>query len=335
VARSAEHALQQRPPATPEKAVGQRHLKVVKDSRPIDPPRLNEAVGPQRYTIDEMTELVRREWMTAGASSTVAEPSTPSFALTLPRVFDEESVVFTATGGDYWNALQQDPEKYFVGTGWDPSSRTVTARTSGVSPFVSVSVLAAKDFMFFNVDPVASYQSVKRTVTRARDEALAEFRRRLDVVAATYAQMPPRDVVLYLTESLGLGQLTTARAVDVSPTAIRKWRRGDSPRPERRAQLAQFAALCDVLTESGVHDPASWLDIPVSAESTVTKLDLFVAGRGDLVLLLASGLSEPQETLDLFVPDWRDRFPTDAEYEVITLDDGSRAVVPRLERQPG
>jgi hypothetical protein len=147
--------------------------------------------------------------------------------------------------------------------------------------------------------------------------------------------MSPRDVVLYLTEILGVGQLATARAVEVSPTAIRKWRRGDSPRPERRAQLAQFAALSEALSESGVHDPASWLEIPVSAESTLTKLDLFVAGRGDHVLLLSAGLSEPQETLDMFAPGWRVRFPIDAEYEVIELNDGSRAVVPRLERQPG
>jgi hypothetical protein len=319
--------LQQRLPVNEEAGRRGTHLKLIEDPRPIEPPRLNEAVSPRSFKEDELTELVRRTWMTAGASSTVESGTWVPFRI--PRVFDDDSVVVTATGID-WSTLA---EKYFVGISGDPSSVTVTARTSGVSPFISVQ--AAKDFAFFNVDPVASYQSVRRTAFRARDEALAEFRRRLDVSAATYSQKSPRDVVLYLTEDLGVGQLATARAVDVSPTAVRKWRRGDSTRTEHRARLAQFAALCEVLSETGLHDPASWLDIPISTESILTKLDLFVAGRADLVLLLAAGLSEPQETLDMFAPDWRVRFPTDAEYEVIELNDGSRAVVPRLERQPG
>jgi hypothetical protein len=323
--RSGGAALQERAATTAEDGTRRGpQLRIVDDAQPIEAnpieaPRINEATFGRRVEVKDLADEVRRAWVTAGASSAVQEP-TEWIPFKMPRVVEDEPRFFTATGFNR-NVAEQDPMRYYVALGAD-APRVTTAQTVDVIP----------GFTFFNVDPIESYQSVRRSAIRGRDQALAEFRRRLDASAATYSQMSPRDVVIYLTEILGVGQLATARAVAVSPTAVRKWRRGESARTEHRSRLAQFAALCEVLTETGLHDPASWLEIPISTESILTKLDLFVAGRGDLVLLLAAGLSEPQETLDLFAPDWRARFPTDAEYEVIELDDGSRAVVPRLER---
>jgi hypothetical protein len=180
-----------------------------------------------------------------------------------------------------------------------------------------------------NTDPLKSHRRARTTAQDSREDALSAVRRRLDVSKAVYAQMPPSDVVRYLVDDLGVGQLTTSRAVGVSPTAVRKWRRGEQARPEHRSALASFAAFVSLLTELGLHDPAGWLDIPVSTESTLSPLDLFVSGRPDLVLLQASRLADPHETLDAFDPEWRMTYPIDSEYEVVTLDDGSRSAVPR------
>jgi transcriptional regulator with XRE-family HTH domain len=189
--------------------------------------------------------------------------------------------------------------------------------------------MALLGFEELNVDPLSAYRSNQRVVAESREEALAEIRRRLDAATALHARKSPGDVVAYLSESIGVGQLSIARALRVSPTAVRKWRRGESARPEHRARLAQFAALSGLLDDLGPHDPAGWLDIQVSNESELTPLDLFLAGRSDLVVLLGAELADPQETLDEFDGSWRTKFGTDPDYEVVTLADGSRSVLPK------
>lgn len=180
-----------------------------------------------------------------------------------------------------------------------------------------------------NVDRTIEYRRAAAKLNRSRERVLSDFRRRLDGKTATYVQREPRDVVVTLTRDGGIGQLLIAKAVGVTPTAVRKWRRGETARPEYRRRLAQFAALIELLDEAGVHDPGGWLSIPVSSESTVSPVDLYLAGRSDLVLLLAHRLDEPYAVLDAFNPDWRAVFGIDEEYEVIEMADGSRSAVPR------
>ena len=153
---------------------------------------------------------------------------------------------------------------------------------------------------------------------------------RLDQARAAYvAHRSPRELSQHLTDELGIGQLAIARALGVTPTAVRKWKRGDAARPEHRDRLAQLAALCDRLLDLGLHDPAGWIEIPVSTASPITPLDLFTLGRPELAVLLATGATNPQETLTALDPDWRTKFIVDPDYEVVTLADGSRTAVPR------
>jgi hypothetical protein len=180
-----------------------------------------------------------------------------------------------------------------------------------------------------NLDPVAQYRRARQSAKRASDDALDEIRRRLDKVKSEHAQSSPRDVLTFLADDLGVGQLTTARAVGVTPTAVRKWSRGDTAKPEHRGRLASFAAFCSLLMEMGLHDPAGWIDIPISDQSTLTPLDLFTAGQPDLAVLLGAGLADPQETLDAFDANWRESYAPDPDYEVIALADGTRSAVPR------
>ncbi len=180
-----------------------------------------------------------------------------------------------------------------------------------------------------NIDPVARYRHLRRGLDTARGETLKEIARRLDAAKGQYSAQAPASVVAYLTDDLGAGQLLTARALGVTPTAVRKWRRGEAARSEHRSHLSEFAAMCALLGDAGMHDPAGWLDIPISSQSTLKPLDLFTSGRSDLVVLLGSQLADPQETLDSFNPRWREEFPTDPDYEVVTLADGSRSAIPR------
>jgi transcriptional regulator with XRE-family HTH domain len=185
-------------------------------------------------------------------------------------------------------------------------------------------------FSATNLTPLDEFVAAKRRAKEAQLAALHDIQRQLDKEKAAFAQRSPADVVRELTDDLGLSQLAIARAIDVSPTAVRKWRRGESTRPEHRDTLALLGAFARVL-ERHVHDPSGWMEIPVSAQSTITPLDLFVGRALDLAVLFAAGLSDPDETLGAFKPDWRKEYGRDPDYEVVTLRDGSRSAVPRRE----
>lgn len=307
-------------------------------------------VGRQRGTIDIGNAVVvpyeTAEVPTAGVSNSVAdlneagwrtsayyEPSRtydivwvdPSYQRGRP--LGKPSELLPANFGSFRAAFWPTT----VGDSFALVSEALTSQTIAYFDAFSDLGNSVLSFSPVNVDPVHDHRELIGVLKRSRTDMLAGIRRQLDVAKAERAQEAPRDVVLALTLELGVGQLLAARAVGVSPTAIRKWRRGDQARPARRAQLAQFAAMCDLLRRTDLHDPAGWLEIPISSDSTLTPLDLYVEGRADLVVALANRLSDPHETLDAFDREWRVRFPIDREYEVITLDDGSRSAVPRLE----
>lgn len=181
-----------------------------------------------------------------------------------------------------------------------------------------------------NVTPIGELAAARRYASQARAAAVRDVQRQLDKEKAAFAQRSVAGVIGELSDQLGMSQLVMARALNVSPTAIRKWRRGEAARPEHRDALASLAAFARVL-ERHVHDPAAWMEIPISGQATLTPLDLFEAKRSDLAVLFAAGVSDPDETLSAVIPDWRQRFESDVDYEVVRLQDGSRSAVPRME----
>jgi DNA-binding transcriptional regulator YiaG len=181
-----------------------------------------------------------------------------------------------------------------------------------------------------NVDLVVRYRSEREHVRESREGVLEALKRRLETREAAYRRRRVQDVVAELHEVVGLNQLTMARALGVTSAAVRKWLRGENARPEIAARLFRLVALLDLLKEAGVEEPAGWIDVPVSVESTLTPLNLFTAGRPDLVLLLANDAADPYEVLDEYDPDWRSRFAPDRFHKVVTLPGGDRAIVPRI-----
>src|SRR5579872_5678105 len=78
-----------------------------------------------------------------------------------------------------------------------------------------------------NVDLVANHRRAIAKAKVSEEQLFADFRKQLDAASAVRAQQDPRTVVMELAQDHGIGQLLTARSVGVSPTAVRKWRRGE------------------------------------------------------------------------------------------------------------
>jgi hypothetical protein len=289
-----------------------------------------------RLTLDDAAEAWHRALAaTAGVSNTITDRthgildrSEYDLCYGAPRArwwptsgvaYNEGGPVEDLLIGAYLHATRIDPVELGGGVlvvGPQPNAESVVERLSPADPLP------------VNVDAISAYRAARRAAADGQRDALSHVTKSLDVAAAAYALVPPEDVISQLAD-MGFSQLVMARALGVTPTAVRKWRRGDPPKAEHRGRLASFAALCSQLTEMGLHDPAGWLDIPISGQSTLTPLDLFVAGRADLGALLGGRVLEPQEALDAFDSSWRENYPIDPDYEIVMLRDGSRSAVPR------
>lgn len=122
----------------------------------------------------------------------------------------------------------------------------------------------------------------------------------------------------------GMSWRDIARVSGVSASAVRKWRAGESPSPERRMALAVICAVVDLLQELPIEDPAAWLEVQVLPGYTVTGMDLLREGRYETLLDYAGQRLTPRETLDRFDADWRTKYSQD--FEVFSASDGSRAI---------
>lgn len=128
--------------------------------------------------------------------------------------------------------------------------------------------------------------------------------------------------------AMGFSWRDVARMVSVSVPAVQKWRRGETATGENVRKLARILALCDLVHQRfHVEHPAAWLEIPVLDGVLVNPMDLYIAGRADLVLELASGHPNVRHLLDEFDTDWRDHYAT--EYEVHIDGDGVPALQER------
>jgi transcriptional regulator with XRE-family HTH domain len=298
--------------------------------------KVNQEPKP-RVKMDELNEAWRRAVSaTAGASNAIADHTYGLFGereYDLRYVTPKAGLLPTAATTIYFDPSLDDdlrfdwvesyPQMYPLELGGGISIVGSQPNAESV-----VEYLIPTDPTPVNVDPVAEYRTARRVAAEGQRDALAHISKNLDATTAVYAQDAPQDVIRRLTD-LGVSQLSIARALGVTPTAVRKWRRGETAKSDHRARLARFAAMYSLLTETGLHDPAGWLDIPISRESTLTPLELFISGRADITVLLGARLLEPQEALDGFDPEWRQTYPVDPDYEVVMLQDGSRSAVPR------
>lgn len=77
-----------------------------------------------------------------------------------------------------------------------------------------------------------------------------------------------------------------------------------------------------------VDEIASWFEMPLTW-APVTPIDLYAAGRADLVFDYASEHPDPERLMDEFDPQWREHYRSD--FDVVTASDGNLSIV-RKER---
>ncbi len=130
---------------------------------------------------------------------------------------------------------------------------------------------------------------------------------------------------------LGFTRSHVALMVGVDVPTLAQWRgvRHQPREPMSADVLAKVAALLDVCTlvrnTSFVPDVAAFFETPVLADAPIRPMDLYAAGRVDLVLDWASRMvQDPAALLSAFDPGWRERYHS--EYEVFEAADGDLAI---------
>jgi hypothetical protein len=153
----------------------------------------------------------------------------------------------------------------------------------------------------------------------------------VDQRTAQVGMQEPRELLDALGVEWGLSWAGIARLLHVSETAIRKWRRGDQITPENRRRLARLVSMLEMLKASKypVNDPASWLEMRVSDDATVTPVDLYAANRIDLIFELAGRRKSSHDVLAEFDPEWRSTYAVDQRFTVVDAADGHKAIVMR------
>lgn len=179
-----------------------------------------------------------------------------------------------------------------------------------------------------SLDDLVDEAGYLRNRSRLLNNDIAEVHNHaLDVqLQARTDEAAKRSVIDLLAElaDLGLSWRDIARLVGVSVPALRKWRHGDPASGQNRRAVAQLLAFIDVLrSDHLVQDVASWLEMPL-ADSGLTGLDVYAAGRHDLLITLAALHLSSEEVLDQFDASWRDR--RESQFEIFTADDGQPAI---------
>lgn len=131
-----------------------------------------------------------------------------------------------------------------------------------------------------------------------------------------------------LSTDRGFSWSDLARLCRVSVSAVRKWRAGEAPSPERRRDLARLAAFVDLLDEiAPVADPATWMLMRLVDRHTATAADLYLDGRSNDLLEHAQGHLGVRDLLDRWDTDWRQN--TRSEWHIVTAADGERSITKR------
>lgn len=159
---------------------------------------------------------------------------------------------------------------------------------------------------------------------QVEDDGLRELLR----VRTSQQKKEPLVKRLDTLSELGFAWADLARIFGVSVPALRKWRQGEAATPANDLRVAEMVAVCKVLADYVPHmtDVASWLEMPLAAESPVTGVDLLAGGRIDLVLRYAR-YDDGDAVLDEFDPGWRER--PESPVKVVIGPDGLPALTIR------
>ncbi|MGI8802082.1 MAG: hypothetical protein ACR2KV_07900 [Solirubrobacteraceae bacterium] len=177
-------------------------------------------------------------------------------------------------------------------------------------------------------------QAVKvltETVTTAEHTARSS---QLAEAASLLGKRDPRELLDDLANTWGLSWNTIATMLGVTPSAVRKWRRGGAIAPENRHQVALLTAFITMLqsVKEPIADIGSWIAMRIHEESTLTPATIYARGADGRLLLLDWAAEHITTTamLEAVNPEWRTSDPSDPSFRVTDQGPGGeRAIVPR------
>jgi transcriptional regulator with XRE-family HTH domain len=123
----------------------------------------------------------------------------------------------------------------------------------------------------------------------------------------------PLELLNELAEE-GFAWRDIARLVGVSVPAVQKWRKGDRLSGDNRHKLASLLAARDfIASHYYVDDIASWFEMRIIDGAPVTPIDLWTTGQQILFFEYVTRHLTPEETMNEFDPEWRERYRSDFE----------------------
>jgi transcriptional regulator with XRE-family HTH domain len=138
----------------------------------------------------------------------------------------------------------------------------------------------------------------------------------LETRTGELTKLPPTGLIAELAD-LGFSWRDIATMSGVSVPALRKWRAGESVKPDNRRRLARLVAFTRVVAERSPHiggEIASWLEVRIHDDAPVTGIDLLADGHFGLLFQYAGDLGRtPTEILDEYEPGWEQRYSTNVE----------------------
>lgn len=129
----------------------------------------------------------------------------------------------------------------------------------------------------------------------------------------------------------GFSWATIARLLEVTPTAVRKWRKGAGVSTSNHQRLAHLLAMARMLSrvQPRIDDVAFWLETPCREDTALLRLDLYRAKAYNALLALAAERRQAVEVLDEVLPDWRRLHGRDQRFELVWAEDGAPLIVMR------
>lgn len=174
-----------------------------------------------------------------------------------------------------------------------------------------------------NVNQILS-DDVAETGRRAGRIHHRAFEVQLNNNARQMARRSPGEMLNELADT-GFAWRDIARLLGVSVPAVRRWRQGESPTGEHLLAIARLVAFVEILRADHLASSvASWMEMPLTPEVPVTGIDLGADGRFEDLLDLAAGHATPEDVLNRWQPNWRERYRS--EFEVFEATDGELGI---------
>jgi hypothetical protein len=175
--------------------------------------------------------------------------------------------------------------------------------------------------------------------TAGATEDLHDDVQQFEIDTKTYAleSVDTTTLLETLAEIYNFSWALLARVAGVTPTAVRKWRRGEAVTASRHQAIAELVAFCQLLpqVDPRVEDIPFWLETPVATDTTLTRLDLYRLGNKVELLNIAAGRLGAHAALDRLQPNWRATYGRDPRFETVVHEDGSATIVMRSGETPG